>query len=108
MHYDHPQQAAGGWVTLSLAQQMGNIGSEVGRAARAKTHPERLEGAMGRAFELFDMTINDPRWRGRLKEIVRAREVFADALSGGKTYATTLEDLDRYFYHFAFAARAKL
>lgn len=107
MEYHHQSQAEGKWHTLSLVEQMGNIGSEVGRAARAQGNDERFEGAVRRAFELMDITIGDPRWKGRLKEIVRVREVFGDAISGGQTYGTTLEDLDRYFYHFALAARAE-
>ncbi len=106
MAYQHESQAAGKWHTLSLAEQMGNIGSEVGRAARASGDVVRFEGAVTRAFELIDLTINDARWNKRLKELVRVREVFGDAISGTQLYNTTVEDLDRYFYHFAFAARA--
>ncbi|MBI5135343.1 hypothetical protein HZA86_03885 [Candidatus Uhrbacteria bacterium] len=103
----HKEQAAGRWFTLSLAEQMGNIGSEVGRAARAQEDRERYWLAATRAFELLDLTISDPRWSKRLKELVRVREVFGDALLGGNMYHTTLQDLDRYFYYFALVARAK-
>ncbi len=106
MEYQHQSLAAGKWYTLSFVEQMGNIGSEVGRAALSQENKERFEGAVGRAFELMDITISDPRWKGRLKEIVRMREVFGDAISGGHEYGSTLEDLDKYFYHFAYAARA--
>jgi len=37
--------------------------------------------------------------------IARARELLADAIYGGKEYKTTLEDLNRYFFNFALAAR---
>jgi len=94
------------WHTLSLAEQLGNIGSEVHRARVAQASNEsRFLGARDRALELFDLTIADPRWRGRLNEIARAREVFCDAAEGGTHFNATLEDLEPYFDRFALAAR---
>lgn len=104
--FQHQLLAEGGWSRLSLAEQLGNIGSEVGRVIRARGDSQRFENAVMRALELFDLTINDPRWRKRLKEITRARELFCAAISGQNEYKTSLEDLDRYFYYFAYAARA--
>ncbi|MEK7082312.1 MAG: hypothetical protein AAB915_01380 [Patescibacteria group bacterium] len=106
MTFRHADLAAGRWYTLSLAEQMGNIGSEVGRARlwRGKD-PQMFEGAVGRALELFDLTAADPRRRLRLKEILRAREFFLDAVEGGSEYGSTFEYLDRYFLSFAFASR---
>jgi acyl-CoA hydrolase len=65
----------------------------------------RAAAAFERALELLDLTLADPRWRGRLREIARARELLCDAASGGRAYGTTLADLDRYFLWFAIAAR---
>mgnify|MGYP001572676341 CR=1 FL=1 len=94
------------WQKLSLAEQMGNIGSEVHRAHKAQgVHEIRFLNARDRALELFDLTLSDPRWRGRLREINRAREVFCDATEGGKTYGATLETLEPYFDRFALFAR---
>ena len=102
----HSELASGRWFELTLMEQLGNIGSEVGRAARWRGRDEKLfMGAVERALELFDLTLADPRRRGRLKEICRAREVFCDTVFGANSYSTTLEDLDRYFTHFAVAAR---
>ena len=53
----------------------------------------------------MDLTIKDPRWKGRLKEILRAKEMVVDAMYGGKEYGSTFEDLDKYFFQFALAAR---
>ena len=103
----HQSLAAGRWFGFSLAEQLGNIGSEVSRAALAHGDQKRFDGAVSRALELFDLTISDPRWRYRLKELTRAREVFCDVVYGSNEYGTSLEDLNRYFYHFAFAARSK-
>ena len=68
---------------------------------------ERLMiGAFDRALELLDLTLADRRWRDRLREVARARELLCDAATGGAEYGTTLEAMDRYFLAFAFAARS--
>ncbi len=106
MAIQHKDLAAGGWQKLSLIEQMGNIGSEINRALNWRDKDEKLHNnAVDRALELLDLTIADPRWRLRLKEIVRVRELLADAMFGGKEYKTTFEDLNCYFFQFAFAAR---
>jgi hypothetical protein len=98
--------AAGRWGGFSLVQQLGNVGSEVSRALRWRGKDDKsFDLAMGRAIELLDLTIQDPRWRRRLKELVRARELLCDAWFGGHEYHTTLEGMDRYFFNFALAAR---
>jgi hypothetical protein len=104
----HASLAAGRWQTLTLAEQLGNVGSEVGRAikARERHDEQRFEGALYRALELFDLTLDDPRWIGhRLREIARAREVTCDFLVGDNDYRSTAESLDAYFLQFALAAR---
>jgi len=101
----HKELARGRWFELSLAEQMGNIGSEVSRASRWQGKDEKLfQGAVERALELFDLTLSDERWRGRRREIARAREVFCDAVYGGKLYQSFLPDLKRYFDYFAWIA----
>ena len=73
---------------------------------RWRGRDERLmSSAFDRALELLDLTLADPRWHGRLREIARVRELLCDASAGGADYATMLEDLDRYFLAFAVAAR---
>lgn len=97
------------WSKFTLMEQMGNIGSEVGRAAKAEqTDPEHFSNSVKRALELFDLTLNDKRWLGRLREVGRVREVFCDAIFGDKQYQTNLSDLERYFMYFALAARVAL
>jgi hypothetical protein len=92
---------------MSLLEQLGNVGSEVSRMRRWADRDERLAaGAFERALELLDLTLTDPRWRRRLREIARARELLCDAATGGGAYGTTLEAMDRYFLAFALAARA--
>ncbi|KKT14355.1 MAG: hypothetical protein UV94_C0018G0001, partial [Parcubacteria group bacterium GW2011_GWC1_43_30] len=53
------------WFKMSFAEQMGNIGSEVGRATKWQNKDEKsFWGAVGRAMELFDLTQMDKRWKG--------------------------------------------
>jgi hypothetical protein len=106
MHPQHQNLADGRWQKLTLMEQLGNIGSEISRATNAEhKSEEEFKAATYRALELFDLTLSDPRWRGRLREIARAREVFLDTALGSKDYKSSLEELDRYFLPFAFAAR---
>lgn len=102
----HKELAAGRWFKLSLVEQLANIGSEVSRARKWQKKDENIFwGAVERALELFDLTFTDHRWRGRLQEIGRVKELFCDAITGGKEYGSSLQDLERYFLHFVFAAR---
>jgi hypothetical protein len=103
----HAGLAAGHWQDLTLLEQLANIGSEVGRATRAKSHnnEQRLASALDRCLELFDLTIADERWRHRRREITRAREIVCDFLVGDNDFGSTAESLDAYFLPFATAAR---
>lgn len=108
-NFIHKELAAGRWFELSLAEQLGNIGSEVSRAIRWKGKDEKnYQNSIEKALDLFDLTLEDKRWLGRLKEIARAREVFCDAIYGGEKYKSTLEDIDKYLLNFAIAARKKV
>ena len=102
----HTELAAGRWFELTLMEQLGNIGSEISRAIKWRGRDEKLYmAAIERALELFDLTLDDTRWRGRFKEICRARELLCRIVLGEDSFSTTLEDLDRYFTPFALAAR---
>ena len=104
----HDELAAGRWRTLSLAEQLGNVGSEVDRSIRAweagKT--ERFEKALERALELFDLTAQDDRWRGpRRREILHAREEFCRLFFDADPPADSARGLREYFLRFAILAR---
>lgn len=107
----HGEAAAGRWWELSLAEQLGNVGSEVSRALRWRDHDARLSaGALERALELMDLTLADPRHLRsvhRLREIARAREVLVDFFAGENEYGSTGRSLQRYFDIYAIAARLR-
>jgi hypothetical protein len=96
------------WFALSLAEQLGNVGSEVGRTLQWRSrNPQIARGALERALELIDLTLDDPRHRAsvsRLREICRAREVLLDFAVGANEHHSTETSLRRYFDAFAAAA----
>lgn len=101
----HQDLAGGRWWTLSVADQLGNIGSEISRAAKwTSRNPDLARAAFPRALDLFDLTLDDPRHRqspARLREIARAREVVVDWFDGPNQYRSTAESLQRYFDAYA-------
>jgi hypothetical protein len=104
----HANLAAGRWKSLTLVEQLANVGSEVERAIKAHEagHAERRDAAVNRGLELFDLTAGDHRWRGsRRREILRAREEFCALFWGVAEQPGAAASLSRYFLHFAVAAR---
>jgi len=98
----------GSWERMTTLEQMGNLGTEVARAALAKEAGDttRCQGAFERSLELFELTIADDRWRGpRRRELCLVRELFIDYIAGDNTYRESAASLDRYFLPFAIAAR---
>ena len=93
------------WNKFSFDEQMGNIGSEVGRALAAKRRgdQERLRGALYRGLDLFDATAElwATKKQSRMKTILHDRERFLESITTDKE-DPTLED---YFMQFALAAR---
>jgi hypothetical protein len=107
MTYQHKNLAAGRWQELSFFEQMANIGSEVERSMKWKDRnkEEYFEKSFERAIELFDLTIEDKRNLKRLKEIIRAKELFIDFIKGDNIFRSKAKDWQKYFYAFNFAAR---
>ena len=104
LHTDLP---ADRWQTLSLMEQLANVGSDVASAHRRQGEDAALsDKALIRALELLRLTIGDTRWKGRREKLTRTRELFCDAMAGGSAYNSDLASLDRYLLHFAVAARA--
>jgi hypothetical protein len=106
----HPTLAAGRWQTLSLMEQLGNVGSEVDRTLRARSQGrlDRFERALDRALELFDLTAADPRWKlHQRREILRAREQFCRVFYDESAEPDLGSYLSKYFLQFAVAARAR-
>jgi hypothetical protein len=106
----HTSLAAGRWQTLTLMEQLGNVGSEVERAIRAHAQGrmDRFENALARALELFDLTATDPRWKlHQRREILRAREQFCRIFYDDTAEPDLADYLSKYFLQFAVAARKR-
>lgn len=103
----HKNLAAGRWFTFTLIEQLANIGSEVHRAISwgIKGDKNHTLLACDRALELLDLTITDNRWRHRLKELTRLREVLCDRFYGDNEYNSTDAFLEKYFFAYAMAVR---
>ncbi len=72
----HAELGGGRWHTMTLPEQLGNVGSEYSRARRwkEKGNVEFFDKAFVRFLELMDLTITDTRWRGaRRRELSRVR-----------------------------------
>ena len=96
------------WARLSINEQMGNIGSEVGRAIKARRAGKegRVQGAIDRALDLFDATteVLVARKSYRVREVLRAREEFLRLFYDG-TFDDDADNIERYFMWFAARAR---
>lgn len=108
--YQHQSLAAGRWFKLSLAEQMANIGSEFERVLswRKKNQPNLSDKAFVRMHELFDLTVQDSRWKNhRLKELLRLRESINGELinSSDNELYNSVKDLQKYFLYFGILAR---
>ena len=96
------------WHDRDIYSQMGNIGSEIGRAMKWKdVNQLRATNAAERALELIDLTLCDKKNRPYLKELARIREVFADSFYGENEYCQTVKSWDDYFLPYALAANNK-
>ena len=102
----HRDLSSGKWFALSLVEQMANIGTDLERYIRwsAKNMPIYSEPAFKRVLELIDLTVEDPKNRNKLREILRTRESLIDHFIYDNVYNTTLEQWRKYFYQFNYAA----
>jgi len=91
------------WHKMGLAKQMGNIGSEVFRLInlKEKADSKGAQSSFIRILELIDLTIGDERWKDRLFEILRLREVICDFYLDKKIYNVSVKNLKKYFIPFA-------
>ena len=97
------------WGKMTINEQMGNIGSEVGRAiiAHRNGNKAREDRAIDRAIDLFSATVEalvGTERSYRLKEVLRAREEFL-RLFFDDTFESDADKIERYFMDYAFAAR---
>lgn len=107
MTAQHQSLSNGRWREMRFVEQMANAASEVERSLKwkEKNNAPYAEKAIERAFELLDLTLEDPKNKSRLREIARVRETLADYFYGNNQYASTPASWRSYFSVFTFAAR---
>lgn len=99
------------WASLDIFNQMGNIYSEVGRSFKSisSVDSEEHQAAVARAVDLFDATaeVLIEKKSPKVREVLRAKEVYLDLVNNSDASPRAVQDLDRYFLQFAVAARLK-
>ena len=68
------------WAKYSKGQQILMIANEINRAKNwiAKKQAAETNLAYERAFELIDLTVEDKKWKGRNRELLRFREIISE------------------------------
>lgn len=98
------------WAQMDILNQMGNIGSEVGRAIKAKSSrdDESFNDALARAVNLFDATaeVLVQQKSPRVREVLLAKYQFL-SLFFAKRRSEDPISLENYFMQFALAARMR-
>lgn len=76
----HKQLDSKKWFAFPIQKQILLIASELHRANHwiAKSDVQNTNFCYERAFELVDLTVADPKWKGRLRELLRFRESLAE------------------------------
>jgi hypothetical protein len=68
------------WAVYSKGQQILMIANELNRANNwiKKNQLTEINQCYERAFELIDLTVEDSKWAGKVRELLRCREVIAE------------------------------
>ncbi len=97
------------WFKFSLIEQMANVGAEIGRTINwRKKDNKQSSRHFESGLELLDLTIDDPKNKKRLKELLLVRETLVDYFYFDNIYGSSDEKWNNYFYAFNYAARNKL
>ena len=99
----HSNLTQGKWNDLPRSRQILNITSELQRAyKRLDISSKEVRLSIERAFELIDLTIEDTeKWfAGRLKELLRFREVLAEYYLSENINPVEFKKLLRLFLNF--------
>jgi|AntRauTorcE11898_2_1112593.scaffolds.fasta_scaffold01969_8 hypothetical protein len=92
------------WSQLPVVEQMGNIGSEVGRTLKARRQGRDFWPPLVRALDLFEATAGClvQNHSHRTKEILRAKDQFLQAV-----FVKDDPGIEKYFTWFGIAARLR-
>ncbi len=92
---------------MNLYQQLGNIASEISRAINWEGQGDvaQRDRSLARGLELLALTLDDPRYVGRKKEMARLYELLADIFSGQRLMKFDLKQALDYLMPMAMIAR---
>ena len=109
MNYQHKKLAKGRWNSLTLMEQLANVGSEVERTILWQNKKNKLysQKAFERALELLSLTIDSSKNKKRLQELTRLREALLDYFLGKNEFSSSDKLWQSYFFSFNYAARNK-
>jgi hypothetical protein len=96
------------WQSLSLAERMANVGSEVIRTLNWKEKDiKQADLAFERSLELFDLTKMVETSHPRKREIARLKETWVDFIAGDNLYQTSQQLWESEFISYTFLAMNK-
>lgn len=92
---------------ISIAQKLGNIGSEFGRTMHWKTKQEAapMNASLERLLSLLDAFIKEDLTLPQRRELLRLRELILDHILDTGLYSNSLSTLNTYFIQFGLLAR---
>ncbi|OGY91983.1 MAG: hypothetical protein A3H70_01175 [Candidatus Komeilibacteria bacterium RIFCSPLOWO2_02_FULL_48_11] len=104
----HTTLAAGRWQELTLAEQLGNIGSEISRARSAdeRGNVERRNLSLERVLELVQLTIANESRQWRRLELQNLYGVLS-AIRNNEAHSVSLSNIEEYCLPFALLARSQ-
>lgn len=87
------------WNSLTLIEQMINIGNEVKRAVRCDSNRIQKNSFLSRAIQYTEYTINDPKNQNVIPELEIGKEVLLD-YRGDHKLNCTKEQINKYYQNF--------
>ena len=96
------QQVKAKWFSLSIGEQISNIGSEVLRADKWKQRGDiiKMRGFYNAATSFLRLSIMDPRNKSITGELNLCIDELADYFIGDNKWQTSSETLKRYYNSF--------
>ena len=93
------------WFQYPFRFQLGNIGSEISQIRKRGEEGDDSNKVIAyeRAFELLDLTIQDPKNHNRLRELLRFRECLGCLYVDSSEILVPLSYLEKYCAEFALA-----
>ena len=90
------------WFAMPVAEQLANVGGEVGRAIRwkARGDAQKSRNFCDKAIEFLELSVRDPKNKHRVGELINAEEELKDYFFGENMFGTTDEALMKYYDAF--------